>query len=81
MATITSKIIGTPKGVNLLISKVHSSFAVTNLFAHNISLCYYGQVNLLGLKWSVYLRNGQSNTFGGTVYFAGDGTLGVNKFY
>ena len=41
--------------------------------SNNFDLCYYGQVNSLRLKFSV-LRNGQVNAFGGTIYFAGDGT-------
>ena len=40
--TINSKINGTPKGVCLLIPKLHSILAVANLLAHNnLWLCYY----------------------------------------
>ena len=52
--TINSKISGTPKGVYLPISKLHSSLVVANLPAHNnLWLCYYVQVNSLWLKSSV----------------------------
>ena len=40
--TINSKINGTPKGVYLPISKIHSILVVTNLLAHNnITISYY----------------------------------------
>ena len=32
---------------------------------------YYGKLNSLRLK----LQNGKVNTFGGNIYFAGDGTM------
>ena len=41
--------------------------------SNKFDFCYYGQVNSLRLKSSVQLRNGQVNTFGGNIYFAGDG--------
>ena len=41
--------------------------------SNKFDLCYYGQVNLLRLKSSV-ASNGQVNTFGGTIYFARNGT-------
>ena len=46
--TITSKIIVTPKGVYLPISKLHSIIAVVNLLAHNnkSQICYCGQISL-----------------------------------
>ena len=73
--TINSKINGTPIGVDLTISKLHSILAVANLLVHdNLWLCYYGQVNSVRLKWSVAPNFGQENTFGGTIYFADDGT-------
>ena len=63
--TITSKINGTPKVFYLLILKGHAILAVANLLAHgNVTLSYYVQLNS-------QLR---VNTFGGTIYFAGDGT-------
>ena len=48
IATITSKINGTPKGVYLHISKQHSILAVANLLAHNnkSQICYCGQISL-----------------------------------
>ena len=62
--TINSKTNGTPEGVYLTISKLHSILAVANLLAHNnLQLCFYGQENSLG-KNRVYLRNGQVSTFG-----------------
>ena len=62
--TINSKINGTPKGVYLIISKLYSILAEANLLAHNnITISNYGQVN----------------TFGGTIYFAADGTLYVDR--
>ena len=40
--------------------------------SNKFDLCYIGQVNSLG--WNqVYIRNGQIDTFGGIIYFAGDG--------
>ena len=72
--TINGKIIGTPKGVYLPISKLHSILTVANLLAHNnLWLCYYGQVNLLWIKLSV-VSKWASKFFGGTIYFAVDGT-------
>ena len=63
-----------PKGVYLSISKLHSILAAVNLLAHNnLWLCYYGQVNSLRLKSSVASK-WASNTFAGTINFAGDGT-------
>ena len=54
LCTINSKINGTPKGVHLPISKLHSILSVANLLAHNnITISYYGQVNSLQLKSSV----------------------------
>ena len=48
VATITSKINGTPKGVYFLISKLHSILAVANLLAHNnkSQICYCSQISL-----------------------------------
>ena len=46
--TLASKINGTPKGVYLPISKLHSILAVANLLAHNNTnqICYCGQISL-----------------------------------
>ena len=46
--TIASKINGTPKGVFLPISKLHSILVVANLLAHNNKshICYCGQISL-----------------------------------
>ena len=48
LATITSKINVTPKGVYLPISKLHSILAVANLLAHNnkTQICHCGQISL-----------------------------------
>ena len=44
--TINSKINGTPKGVYMSISKLHSILVAENLIArNNLLLCCYGQVN------------------------------------
>ena len=52
-STITSRINGTPNGVYLHISKLHSIISEANLLLQNNSLlCYYGQVNSLRLKSS-----------------------------
>ena len=59
ISTINSKINGTPKGVYLPISKLHSILAVANLLAHNnitIYISYYGKVNSLQLKSKVVLK-------------------------
>ena len=71
--TIDSKINDTPKGVYLPILKLHSILAVVNLLAHNnkSQICYCGQISLQSAadNWSFY------DTFGGNIYFAGDGTF------
>ena len=64
MCTIASKINGTPKGVCLPISKLHSILAVANLLAHN---------NKSQICW-------QSDTFGGNIYFAAYGTWDLYPF-
>ena len=48
LCTIASKINGTPKGVYLPISKLHSSLAVMNLLGHNniSQICYCCQISL-----------------------------------
>ena len=52
--TINSKIHGTPKGVYLVISKLHFILGVENLLAHkNTTINYYVQVNSLRLKSNV----------------------------
>ena len=70
---ITSKINGTPKGVYLPISKLHSILAVANLLAHNnkSQICYCGQISLQ----SAAVNCSFCDTFGGNISFAGDGTL------
>ena len=71
----------TPKGVYLPISKLHSVLALANLFAHNnITISYYVQVNSLYGSNQVQLRNGQIDTYRGTIYFAADGTSARNNF-
>ena len=61
-----------PKGVYLPISKLHSILAVANLLAHynKSQICYCG----LPLQ-SAAVNCSFSHTFGGNIYFAGDGTL------
>ena len=68
--TVASKISVTPKGVHLLISKLHSILAVANLFAHTNKRqnCYCGQISLQ----SAAVNCSFSGTFGGNIYFAGD---------
>ena len=62
---IYSKVNGTPKGVYLPVSKLHSILAVGNLLAHNnLWLCYYVQVNLLRLKYSVASKWASKNIWG-----------------
>ena len=70
--TIASKINVTPDGVYLPISKLHSILAVANLLAHNnkSQICYCGQISLQ----SAAVNCTFSDNFGGTIYFAGDGT-------
>ena len=48
LSTIASKVNGTPKGVYLPISKLHSILAIANLLAHNnkSQICYCGQISL-----------------------------------
>ena len=57
LCNIASKINVTPKGVYLLISKLHSIFAAANLLVHdNISqICYCGQISLqsAAVNWSI----------------------------
>ena len=70
--TIASKINGTSKGVYLPISKLHSILAAANLLAHNnkSQICYCAQI----LLQSAAVNCSFSDTFGGNIYFAGDGT-------
>ena len=42
--------------------------------SNKFDLCYYGQANLLRLRLSVASK-WQVNTYGGNIYFAGDGTI------
>ena len=42
--------------------------------SNKFDLCYYGQVNSLRLKSSVV------NTFGGIIYFAGDGSTSIRSY-
>ena len=61
-STINSKINGTPKGVYLPISKLHSILAIANLLAHNkLWLCYYEQVNSLMQKSNVAFKWANKN--------------------
>ena len=71
--TIASKINGTPRVVCLPISKQHSILAVVNLLAHNnkSQICYCGQISLQ----SAAVNCSFSDTLGGNINFAGDGTL------
>ena len=71
--TIPSKINVTPKCGYLPISKLHSILAVANLLAHNnkSQICYCGQISL----HSAAADCSFSDTFGGNIYFAGEGTL------
>ena len=68
---INCKIYVTPKCVCLPISKLRWFLAVANLLAHNniSQICYCGQISLeiLQFFW-------QSDTFGGDIYLAGDGS-------
>ena len=61
-----------PKDVYLPISKLHPILAVANLLAHNnkSQICYCGQISLQ----SAAVNCSFSDTFGGIIYFAGDGT-------
>ena len=70
--TIASKINVTPKGVYMPILKLHSILAVANLLAHNnkSQICYCGQISLQ----SAAVNCSFSGTYGGNIYFAGDGT-------
>ena len=74
--TLTSKINATPKGVYLPLSKLHSILAVANLLAHNnkSQICYWSQISLqiVAVNCSFFW---QSDTFGGNIDFAGDGTV------
>ena len=72
--TTASKINGTPKGVYLHISKLHSILAVANLLAHNniSQICYCGQISLQSAAANCSFSD--TLTLGGTIYFAGDGT-------
>ena len=68
-----SKINDTPKGVYSPISKLQSILVVANLLAHNnkSQICYCGQISLQ----SAAVNCSFSDTFGGNIYFAGDGAL------
>ena len=69
--TIASKINVTPKCVHLSILTLHSILAAANLLAHNniSQICYCGQISLQSAAFFWY-----SDSFGGTIYFAVDGT-------
>ena len=73
--SIASKINDTLRGVYLSISKLHSILDVANLLAHNniSQICYCGQFSLqsAAVNFSFFW---QSDTFGGSIYFADDGT-------
>ena len=57
--TFASKINGTPKGVYLPISKLHSILAVANLLAHNkiSQICYCGQISLQNAAFNCSFSN------------------------
>ena len=61
ICTINSKINGTPKGVYLPIITL-------------VMLLWTSKFATAKIE-SKYLRNGQVNTFGGTIYFAVNGTV------
>ena len=73
---VGNKINGTPKGVYLSTSKLHSILAMANLLAHNniSQFCYCGQISLqsaaVNCSFSDNLTPLRVN-----IYFAGDGTL------
>ena len=73
--TIASKIFVTPKGVFLLISKLHSILAVANLLAHNnvSQICYCGQISLQSAAVNCSFSENLT-PFWGNIYFAGYGT-------
>ena len=63
-----------------LFFNLHSNLAVVNLFAHNnIIKSYYVQVNSLRLNSSVASKWESKHLWGGTNYFAGDGTYSLGK--
>ena len=67
--------------VNLPTWKLLSILTVANLLAHdNLWSYYYGQVNSPVLKSSVALKRAKKH-FGGTIYFAGDGTPHYYYFF
>ena len=76
LCAIASKIYVTPKGVYLPISKLHSILAVANLLALNNKsrICYCGQILLQSAAVNCCL----SDTIGGNINFAGDGTTDGN---
>ena len=63
------------KGVYFIISKLHSILAVANLLAHNniSQICYCSQISLQSAAVNCIFF-WQSDSFGGNIYFAGDGT-------
>ena len=76
VCTITSKSNGTYKGVYLSISKVQSILAVANL----LSIITCGYILLWTSKFTTAKIECSSEMckltpLGGTIYFAGDGTL------
>ena len=66
-----------PKNVYLSISKLHSILAVANLLAHsNMSqICYCDQISLQSAAVINCIFSDDLTLFGGSIYFAGDGTL------
>ena len=76
VCTITSKISGTPKGVYLPITKLHSILAVANLLAHNniSQICYCGQILLQSATVNCSFSDNLT-PLGGNIYFARDSTI------
>ena len=64
--TINKKIYGTPKGVNLPISKLHSILAVANLLTYynNVTISYYVHVNSLRLNSNVVSKWASKHLWG-----------------
>ena len=63
---------------NLLAKLWYKIMVIINYLLTKLWLCYYVQVNLVAtakIECSYKLRNGQVKTFGGTIYFAADGTF------
>ena len=70
----TSKINITAKRVIVRKTAFNCSTLMKIDRSNKFDLCYYGQVNSLWLKSSVASK-WATNTIGGNIYFAGDGTI------